>query len=114
MKVDQAGLKLHHVLGEGWIHTHGMQAHDLPELEVRGVPGFLLIPAGDLLRQVCEYMLVTGKVVRAGETMKVGPVRVRFAEPVPQAGHEDHYRHPRLEVLDAGQNCECCGMLEVA
>jgi hypothetical protein len=35
-KHEGHGLQMHHVLGEGWVHTHGMDRHGLPELEVRG------------------------------------------------------------------------------
>jgi len=109
-KVENVGLECHHVIEKRWVHTHGLHAWSLPELEARGVPPFLVVPASEILREVAEHMLATGKAVGAGETMEVGFARVRFVRPVPLLGDEDHYRHTRLEVVDAGEYCECCGM----
>ena len=50
----------------GWIHTHGMDALGLPELEIRNCPLFLGEFAAEILRTVCDYMLDSGKVVKAG------------------------------------------------
>jgi hypothetical protein len=30
------------VMGTGWIHTHGMADRGYPEVEVRGIPDFLV------------------------------------------------------------------------
>ena len=52
---DKYGVDIHCVIGAGWVHTHGMDRHGLPELEVRGVPGLLFEYAGNVLNEVCAY-----------------------------------------------------------
>jgi hypothetical protein len=68
-KVAKDVVRIDHVIGTGWIHTHGLQNEGYPELEIRGVPLFLAKPASELLYDVCDYMLGTRKRVQAGETM---------------------------------------------
>src|SRR5258706_7858742 len=51
---------------KGWPHTHGMDAHGLPELELRDIPGFLARDAGAILRQVCDYLMTSEKPVVLG------------------------------------------------
>jgi hypothetical protein len=102
-------IKLHWIISTGWVHTHGMDALGLPELEVRHVPGFLAEPAARLLKEVCLYMRETGKIVRAGETMCVSErTRFQFVAPEPMPGEEDHYATERLQIVDIEPICDCC------
>lgn len=110
-KHKDCGVVHHHVLGTGWIHTHGMDRHGLPELEIRDVPDFLAPAAANLLGQVCDYMLEGGRAIKAGESVALGggtPFRLVRAEPTP--GTEDHYEAERLRLEDAEATCSCCGM----
>src|SRR5438552_1354406 len=110
-KHDDHGVVMHHVLGQGWVHTHGMDRHGLPELEVRGVPGFLAAAAADLLRHACDYMLASGKVMKAGEIVEVSPgTYYRLARPDPTPGDEGHYEVERLRLEDVQATCSCCGL----
>lgn len=53
-----------------WVHTHGLAAHSLPELEIRGVrPLFLAYSAARMLNSIAAYMKASGRIVRVGETM---------------------------------------------
>lgn len=110
-KHKDCGVLMHHVLGTGWIHTHGMDRHGLPELEVRGVPDFLAPATAVLLGQLCDYMLEGGRVMKAGENVGLGDGRLcRLVRPEPAPGTEDHYEVERLRLEDAEATCSCCGM----
>ena len=104
-------MKMHHVIGTGWVHTHGMDKLGLPELEVRDVPDFLAEDAARLLRHICNYMQTGGKLVQLGEVMETSPrTRFRFVKPEPMSGNEDHYLVERLQIVGVGAVCECCGL----
>lgn len=92
----------------GWIHTHGMAAHGQPELEMRHVPLFLAPVAVAVLRSICRYMLTSPNPILAGQTMLQGEVPIRFITPDPFPGDEEHYRHPRLQIIDIDAACDCC------
>lgn len=93
---------------KGWIHTHGMVEYDLPELEMRNVPLFLVPDAYRMLREICDYMLSSEKPVLAGHTMEMGNVCFQFVTPVPIPGEDEHYREPRLQVAEYVPLCESC------
>lgn len=81
---------------KGWVHTHGMCKHNLPDLEIRGVPVFLAGAAMAVLRSVCDYMLDSGKKINLGENMALGERMVfSFRKAVPLPGEEDHYEVER-------------------
>ena len=110
----QEVIELHHVRdGEqtkGWQHTHGMSKFNLPELEMRGVPGFLADAAARILNDVCNYMLNGEKRVREGEVMSIGErCRFRVVRAEPIAGYEDHYREERWQLVDVPCACAYCG-----
>ena len=72
-----------------------------------GLPG---LPAADLIRHVCDYMLDTGTRIRTGETMETSPrTRFRLVRAEPQPGEEDHYTVERLQIVDVENTCDCCG-----
>ena len=94
----------------GWLHTHGLCEHGLPELEVRNIPAFLAEAAARLLNDVADYMLKSGNTVRVGETMSLSK-RTRFrlvkADPIP--GSENHYAVERWQLVELDAvPCECC------
>jgi hypothetical protein len=98
------------VTEDGWLHSHGMADHGMPELEMRGIPAFLADQAADLLRQACRRMIESGRPGRPGDTLVLSPrVRLRLVEARPEPG-DDHAPVRRLEVVDAGTACGCCGM----
>jgi hypothetical protein len=103
-------IAIHYVTHLGWLHTHGMDAHGLPELEMRLVPAYLADAAAGLLQQVCDSMLRRGTHVEAGETMEVSEVsRFRFIKPEALLGGEDHYDMERLQIVDLEPTCDGCG-----
>ena len=102
---------MHHVIGTGWVHTHGMDELGLPELEVRDIPDFLAEDVARLLSHICKYMQTGGKPVQLGEVMETSPrTRFRFVKPEPMSGSEDHYLVERWQIVDAMAVCECCGL----
>jgi hypothetical protein len=103
-------VSIQYVIDYGWLHTHGLDRAGLPELEMMDVPIYLAGPASDLLRAVADYMLENGVRFGAGETMAVSPLTsIRFAEPEPLPGEEDHYEVERLLIVGAEPTCEGCG-----
>lgn len=104
----------------GWVHTHGMDARGLPELEIRGVrPAFLMVNAGELLNKIAAYMVASGNVIKAGENMAMdrqGHQVVRFHAAVPMASPHavDHYDVLRLTITGEGGRCVCCEALGAA
>ena len=101
---------IHHVTGTGWVHTHGLAVLGLPELEIRGIPGFLAKDAARLLNEVSEYMQETKTPVRLGETMETSPrTAFRFVKGDPIPGNECHYEEERWQLVDIEARCDCCG-----
>lgn len=99
----------HYVSGPGWLHSHGMDRHGLPELEARQVPAYLAPTVIDILGAICERMLTT----RTRPPLNVGfqaingmPIQLVKGEPLP--GDEDHYVTERWLVQDVEPTCECC------
>lgn len=85
----------------GWVHTHGMQSHGLPELEIVGLPLFMVPPATSLLNEIADYMLNEDAEVLPGQRMQIGRVLVGFVAPLePLKGGENHYEYPVLRVVD--------------
>jgi hypothetical protein len=94
----------------GWVHTHGMCAHGLPELEIRNVQGFLGEQAAKLLRHVSDYMLGSGNEVLLGQTMATSDrTRFRFIKDCPIPGEEDHYEVERWRLVEVSVHCDECG-----
>lgn len=103
------GVLIHHVIEDGWIHTHGMDAFGLPELEIRNVPALFVEAAAHILREACHYMKTPGVVVRVGETMAVSPkTAFQFIRPDPLPGDEDHYEVERWQIVEINRPCEMC------
>lgn len=96
---------------EGWVHTHGLAALGLPELEIRGVkPSFLMSAAAALLRDIAEYMAHGPRAVRVGDELVLDEhtfVVLARADPLPEAA--DHYGDDRwcVEELPAPR-CRWC------
>jgi hypothetical protein len=96
----------------GWIHTHGMEEWDLPNLEIRGVPLFLGSAATSLLNHVATYMVEIkeeeDRKVQLGERMQTGPMAIfQFVELPPIKGDEAHFEHPRWSLSDEPMRSMC-------
>lgn len=65
--------------GDGyyWLHTHGLSALSLPELEVLDVPSYFVGAGAAMLNGIGEYMC-GGENIVAGETMLLGGEPLRF------------------------------------
>lgn len=99
---------------KGWVHTHGLAKFRLPELEIRGVPLFLAIPATNILIDIADHLLNSGKKVNTGETFSLGDhlsLNVQLRRAVPIEGMEEHYADERWEIVDASTGlCAECGI----
>jgi hypothetical protein len=106
---------LHHVTdgpARGWLHTHGLAAHGMPELELRDVPLFLGRAGAGLLNELAAYLLNDApKPFAAGDLIQSGASRILLVEGRPNArgGYDDgHYRELRLVLIDPPDDgCAC-------
>jgi hypothetical protein len=96
---------------KGWVHTHGMDVFGLPELEMRGIPGFLVEDAARVLKHVCDYMIDSGNRVCLGETMALSDrTACRVVRSVPIPGQDDHYEGERWQIVEVEPLCEECAL----
>jgi hypothetical protein len=108
-------VELHHVTdwpARGWLHTHGLAARGLPELEIRNVPLFLGKAAAGVLNDFADYLLNEATApLLAGQLVRLGhySVQVVAGQPNPTAGYDpEHYADIRLGVVDAPEmECAC-------
>ncbi|HSD20929.1 MAG TPA: hypothetical protein VLC54_12875 [Anaeromyxobacter sp.] len=108
-------IELHHVTdgpARGWLHTHGLAAHGLPELEMRNVPLFLGKAAAGVLNDLADYLLNEATApLLAGQLVRLGhySVQVVAGQPDQAAGYDpEHYADIRLVVVDAPEmECAC-------
>jgi hypothetical protein len=97
----------------GWLHTHGLARHGVPELELRNVPRFLRGPACALLNEVADYLLNRAtRPLLPGQTMLLGRDVLLFVESGPdeRAGYDRlHYEGcVRLRIIDPPPGpCDC-------
>lgn len=116
---DPAVLRVHVVAdgdgAGGWVHTHGLAAFGLPELEIRGIqPPYLAPVAGHILTEIADYLLNGSAEVCLGDTMDLGLGScVRFERSEPLASQPDHYERERWSVVDMPPpTCGLCEALE--
>lgn len=96
---------------KGWIHTHGLARHGKPELEMRRVPSLFFCSAGQMLNDIGQYMLDSGRSIRVGDTMELGRTLLLMLEgKADEEGGYDasHYRVPVLTVTALEHACEQC------
>ena len=93
-----------------WVHTHGMVNHDLPELEIKNVPSFLVESAASILKSMCDYMINSGDVVNLNEVIELTEdTKFRFEKSEPDEENSDHYEVERWQVVGVSCPCDCCG-----
>lgn len=115
----QKAIQVHAVTdgpAKGWVHTHGLDKFDEPELEIRNVPALFTASACEILNHIADYMLNRAtKPILAGQNMEVNRVTVvKFHETkADDAGGYDsnHYtvRVLRVDSIDTTGICACCG-----
>lgn len=92
-------IKLHLITSPGpqfgWMHTHGMNELNLPDLEMRNVPLFLGTSAARFLNQIAQYMYNAKKGIQGYIPVEVGHTfvfgenaRVLFEKSLPMPGDE--------------------------
>jgi len=97
----------------GWVHTHGMADHGCPELEIRGVPLFLMDAAGALLNDIAEYMIECadkGQPVQLGHVLSNtdGRAALSLVKLPPLSDEEGHYAVERWTLSDEPMRGLCC------
>lgn len=89
---------------KGWIHTHGMDALGLPELEIKGIPLFMGTAACALLNEFGRYMMENpDRPVLEGQNIQMGPALFSVKE-CPRLSIDEgdgHYTVRRLELVDS-------------
>jgi len=103
----------------GWIHTHGMHKLGCPDLEIRGVPLFLVSEAASLLNHVARYIVEQSRsgdhVVQLGHVMSASPSSIfRFVKLDPIQGDEEHFQHERWALSDEPMRNMCDDCVEAA
>jgi hypothetical protein len=85
----------------GWVQSHGMAASGLPELEITGVPSFLVEAAATFLGEVCDSLLQSDRRVKAGEMMETSPgAVVVFVRSTYKPCEEWQDEDERLKIID--------------
>jgi hypothetical protein len=94
-------VEVHGIIDDSWVHTQGLAALGLPELEIRGVPNFLYPEAGQLLLHIADYMIHDKAQIQPGQTMRTGPGQYfRFMKGEPPPSNEGKYASETLRLVD--------------
>ena len=105
--------------GTFWIYTNGMKAnHDLPDLEMRGVPGMFSETAISALGEINALRLCTGSPLSVGDTIDwpSGVIQVEQGDDWEGAftwAAEDMMRlTSQSTYVPSCHGCECAGVEE--
>jgi hypothetical protein len=94
-----------------WVHSDGMAALGRPELEVRNVPILLAEAAGDILYEVCNYIIDTNAIFKAGDTLDLDSLpEIIFVEAMPIPGEENYYKVEHLSLITLYPTCPYCAL----
>ena len=108
-KVDiRDHIDVHYVGDRRWMHTHGMDMFGLPDLEARGVPGWLVYQAARVMNNICDYLVHCGETVDEGDPFEIGDSIFTLRPVKPYKGLEDHYETPRWCIMDFELKCDEC------
>jgi len=96
----------------GWMHTHGMDKLGCADLEIRGIPLFLMESAARLMNHVAQYMAACVRngepPVKLGQVMSTSPYATfRFVRLDPIPGDEAHFAHERWALSDEPMRGRC-------
>lgn len=84
--------------GTGWLHTAGMEEYDLPNLEMRDIPLFLVESAATLMNHIAEYFHHAKEhsiELGLGHTITVSSrTKVHLVQMDPFEGKEQMYERP--------------------
>ena len=87
--------------------------HDLPDLEMRGIPGMLINAAAQTINEINAYRLISDKPVLVGQTMSWGHGQIKTEQGDDWDGRHEHKAEDMIRLTSAvtdihhGQ-CECC------
>ena len=96
------------------LYSIGMKDnYDLPDLEMRGVPGMLINAAADTINEINAYRIISDKPVLVGQTMSWRHGQIKTEQGDDWDGRHEHKAEDMIRLTSAmtdihhGQ-CECC------
>jgi len=100
--------------GNFWLYSHGMRDnHELPELEIRGVPGMFIRAGTDIITEINAYRITEGEnPVLVGHTIawKYGDIVVEQGEAFD--GALTWEAEDMLRLVSRETDVECCHLCE--
>ena len=102
------------IAGTFYIYSVGMKDnYDLPDLEMRGIPGMLINAAAETINDVNAYRLLSDKPVLVGQilTWQHGQIRTEQGDDWDggvQWKAEDMIRLTSAQTTIDDTTCECC------
>ena len=87
--------------------------HDLPDLEMRGIPGMLISAAGETINEINAYRLISDKPVLVGQTIVWQHGQIRTEQADDWDGRHAHKAEDMIRLTSAVTDihhgeCECC------
>lgn len=100
--------------GKFWLYSSGMvENHELPDLEIRGVPGMFTGAGTDIITEINAYRIMKGEnPVLVGHTIawKYGDIRVEQGEAFD--GALTWEAEDMLRLVSRETDVECCHLCE--
>ena len=87
--------------------------YDLPDLEMRGVPGLLLSAAAETINGINAYRLISDKPVLVGQVMSWRHGQIKTEQGDDWDGRHEHKAEDMIRLTSAmtdihHDECECC------
>ena len=96
------------------IYSVGMKDnHEIPDLEMRGIPGMLINAAGNTINEINAYRLISDKPVLVGQVVGWQHGQIMVAQGDDWDGAHPHKAEDMLRLTSAETTvdhttCECC------
>lgn len=101
--------------GKFWLYSIGMiDNHELPDLEIRDVPGMFMGAAASTINEINAYRLTSDKLVLTGQTMKWTYGDILVQEGQDWNGRVSWKANEMLRLTSRLTDVECCVGCECA
>ena len=96
------------------LYSVGMKDnHNLPDLEMRGIPGMMMLAAVDTINSVNAYRIVSDQPVLVGQTLSWQYGEIRTEQGDDWNGAHPHKAEDMIRLTSAvttvhGDECQCC------